>query len=73
MGSAVLFMLGSRLFVYSSGSGVNRVQVLLSVFSLRLFSFVQAKTVGRYGCVSLLAVFVFMCVAIMVMCVVPLP
>ena len=30
MGSAVLFIVGSRLLVYSSGSGVNRVQVVLS-------------------------------------------
>ena len=27
MGSAVLFILNSRLFLYSAGSGVNRVQV----------------------------------------------
>ena len=30
MGSAVLFMLWSRLLLYSAGSGVNRVQVVLS-------------------------------------------
>ena len=29
MGSAVLFILKSRLFLYSVGSGVNRVQVVL--------------------------------------------
>ena len=28
MGSAVLFILRSRLFVYSTGSGANRVQVV---------------------------------------------
>ena len=27
MGSAVLYILRSRLFLYSAGSGVNRVQV----------------------------------------------
>ena len=37
MGSALLFILRSRLFVYSAGSGVNRVQVVLSGFSMRLF------------------------------------
>ena len=51
MGSAVLFIVGSRLLVYSSGSGVNRVQVVLSGFSMILFCFLQAKTLCRYGCV----------------------
>ena len=53
MGSALLFM--SRLLVYPAGSGVNRVQVVLSGFSMRLFCFVQAKTVCRYGCIYFLA------------------
>ena len=43
MGSAVLFLLRSRLLLYSSGSVMNRVQVVLSGFSVRLFCFVQAK------------------------------
>ena len=37
MGSAVLFILKSRLLLYSAGSGVNRVQVVLSRFRVRLF------------------------------------
>ena len=37
MGSAVLFILRPRLLLYSAGSGVNRVQVVLSGFSVRLF------------------------------------
>ena len=36
MGSALLFIVRSRLLVYSAGSGVNRVQVVLSGFSKRL-------------------------------------
>ena len=44
MGSALLFIVRSRLLVYSAGSGVNRVQVVLPGFSKRLFCFVQAKT-----------------------------
>ena len=40
MCSAVLFIFRSRLILYSAGSGVNRVQVVLSGFSLRLFCFV---------------------------------
>ena len=45
MDSAVLFILSSRLFLYSTGSGV-----VLSGFSVRLFCFVQAETLYRYGC-----------------------
>ena len=33
----------SILLLYSAGSGVNRVQVILSGFSVRLFCFVQTK------------------------------
>ena len=51
MGSAVLFILRSRLLLYSAGSGVNRVQVVLSGFSVRLFCFVQAKPLCKYGCI----------------------
>ena len=41
--------------LYSAGSGVNRVQVVLSGFSVRLFCFAQAKTFCMYGCMYLLA------------------
>ena len=37
MRNAVLFIVRSRLLLYSAGSGVNRVQVVLSGFSVRLF------------------------------------
>ena len=40
MGSAVLFILKSRLLLYFAGSAVNRVQVILSIFSARVFFFV---------------------------------
>ena len=62
MGSALLFIVRSRLLVYSAGSGVNRVQVVLSGFSKRLFCFVQAKTLCRYGCMYFLAALVHSCV-----------
>ena len=55
MGSAMLCILRSRWLVYSAGSGVNRVQVGLYGFSMRLFCFVQAKTLCRYGCIYALA------------------
>ena len=66
MSSAVLFILRSRLLLYSTGSGVNRVQVL-SRLSVRLFCFVQAKTLCSYGYMYFLAALVLLCVDVMVM------
>ena len=43
MGIAGLFIFRSRLLLYSAGPGVNRVQVVLSGFSVRLFCFVKVK------------------------------
>ena len=57
-GGDVLFILRSRLLLYSAGSGVNRVQVVLFRYSVRLFCFVQVKTLCRYGCMYFLAVLV---------------
>ena len=67
MRSAVLFIFRSRLLLYSAGSGVNRVQVVLYGFSVRLFCFIHATTLCRYGCMSLLAALVLVCVDVMVM------
>ena len=67
MPSAVLFICSSRLLLYSAGSGVNRVQVVLAGFSVSLFGFVQAKTLCMYGCMYFLAALVLMCVDMMVM------
>ena len=39
----------SRLLVDSTVSGVNRVQLVLSGFSVRLFCFVQVNTFCMYG------------------------
>ena len=65
MGSAVLFILRSRLLLYSAGYGVNRIQVVLSGCSVRLFCFVQAKFLCRYGFMYFLPALV--CVDVMVM------
>ena len=62
MGSALLFIVRSRLLVYSAGSGVNRVQVVLSGFSERVFCFIHAKTLCGYGCMYFLAALVLVCV-----------
>ena len=67
VGSAVLFILRSRLLLYSTGSGVNKVQVVLSGFSEILFYFVQAKTLCRYGCMYFFVVLVLVCVDVMMM------
>ena len=45
MCGAVLFIFRSRLLSYSAGSGVNRVQVVLSGFNVRLFCFVPGMLV----------------------------
>ena len=56
MGSALLGIFRSRLLVYSAGSGVKRV--VLSGFCMRLFCFIQANTLCRYGGIYLLAALV---------------
>ena len=66
-GSALFFIVRSRLLVDSAVSGVNRVHVVLYRFSKRLFCFVQAKTLCRYGCMYFLAALVLMCVYVIVM------
>ena len=40
MRSAVLFIFRSRLLLYSAASRVNRVHVVLSGFSVKLFYFI---------------------------------
>ena len=53
MGSALLFIVRSRLLIYSAGSGVNRVHVVLSGFSKRLFVLSRQKLyVGMVACIS---------------------
>ena len=43
------------------------MQVVLSGFSVRLFCFVQANTLCRYGCMYFLAATMIGCVGVMVM------
>ena len=61
IGSEVLFILRSRLLLYSAWSGVNRVQVVMSGFSVRLLCFVKTKTLYMYGCMYFLAELVLVC------------
>ena len=67
MGSAVLFISRSILLLYSAGSEVNRVQLVLSGFNVRLLYFVQTKTACRYSCMYFLAAVVLVCADVMVM------
>ena len=67
IGCALLFIVRSRLLVYSAGSGVNRVQAVLSGFNKRLFCVVQTKTLCMYGCMYFLAALVLVCVDVIVM------
>ena len=53
-----LFIVRSRLLVYSAGSGVSRMQVVLCGLS---------KTLCTYGCMYLFSVLVLVCVDVMVM------
>ena len=53
MGSALLCIFRSRLLVYSAGSDVNRVQIVLSGFSMRLYVLSRQKLyVGMVVCIS---------------------
>ena len=55
MCSTALFILRSRLLLYSAGSVVNRVQVVSSGFSVRLFCFVLSRQklyIGMVVCIS---------------------
>ena len=58
MGSAVLFVLRSRLPLYSAGHRANRVQVVL---------FCLGKNLCMNGCMYFLAALVLVCVDVMVM------
>ena len=52
-GSAVLFIVRSRLLVYSAGSGVNRVQVVLLALVRGCFVLSMQKLyVGMVVCIS---------------------
>ena len=66
MGSPVLFILRSRLLLYSAWSGVNRVQVALSGFRWIDVLFRQKLFVGMVVCLYWLAL-VLVCVDMMVM------
>ena len=60
MASVVLFILRSIMLLYSTGSHVNRVQVVLSEYSVTLL-----KTLCMYGLLYILAALVLVDVMVM--------
>ena len=57
MGSAVLVYFEDQIaIIFCRVWSEQRVQVVLSGFSVRLFCFVQANTLCRYGCMYFLTV-----------------
>ena len=67
MGSALLFMFRPRLLLYSAGSGLNRVQEVLSGLITRLLWCVTSKTLCKYGCIYFLAALMPVCLNVVVM------
>ena len=66
-GSCCVVYLSFILLLYFAASGVNRLQIVWSGFSVRLLCFVQAKTICMYGCMYLCVALVLVCVDVMVM------
>ena len=64
---ALPWLVQCRLLIYSAGSGVHRVQVILSGVIVRLFCFDQTNTLCRYGWIHFFAAIVLVCVDVMVM------
>ena len=62
MGNKVLFIIRSRLLIYSACSGVNREPVVLSRLIAGLLCLVPVKTLCRYGCMYFLAELVLFCI-----------
>ena len=66
-GGLVLLICSSKLQLYSVGSGVNKVYVVLFGLRFMLMSIVHVCTLFRYGCKYGLAVLVLVCVDVMAM------
>ena len=62
----MLFILHSRLLLFSAGFGMNRVQLVMFGFSVRLLCFVQTNTLCKYGCIYFLAALMLVSVNVIV-------
>ena len=67
MGSVMLSICRCKLVLYSAGSGVNSVHVVMSGLSMRLLFLVHVYKCCRYGCMYNLATLLLVCVDVMVM------
>ena len=67
MGSVMLSICISSYVLYSAGSGVERVHVVLSGLRMRLFVRVHVCSSCRYDWMFALAMFMSLCVDVMVM------
>ena len=67
MGSVMLSICSSSCVLYSAGSGVKRLHVVLSGLRMRLFVRVHACISCRYDWMFALAMYVSLCVDVMVM------
>ena len=67
MGSVILSICSSSCVLYSAGSGVKKVHVVLSGLTMRLFVRVHVCISCRYDWMFALAMFMSLCVGVMVM------
>ena len=67
MGSVMLSICSSSCMLYSAGSGVKRVHVVLSGLRMRLFVRVHVCISCRYDWMFALAMFMSLCVDVVVM------
>lgn len=67
VGRVVPFICSVSVLLYSAGSGVKSVVVVLSAFSVSWFCFVHVYICSRYGCTFVWAVCGLVCVESMVM------
>ena len=67
VGSVVLSICSSSCVLYSAGSGVKRVNVVLSGLRMRLFVRVHVCISCRYDWMITFAMFMSLCVDVMVM------
>ena len=66
-GSVILSICSSSCVLYSAGSGVKRVHVVLSAMRMRLFVRVHVCILCRYDWMFALAMLMSLCVNVMVM------
>ena len=67
MGSVMLFICSSSCVLYSAGSGVKRVHVILSRLRMRLFVYVHVCISCRYDWMFAFALFMSLCIDVLML------